>query len=471
MEKVNHKLTMVQVAVRGAIILGISTAASGLALLFNFQEAKQLLAIFTFVLIISSTLLFWNFRLAIAFIGMAAILGGNVLTLQEFIASSELDIILFLVGMMTLVGVLKDLGLFSWIIQSVIGMENMTGRKFIILVMVISALMASVVDEVTSIVIILALIFQVCDTLKVRATPFVIIAVLATNIGSSGTMLGNPIGILIGTKAGFSFLDFITWAAPIMILSLIGALFIVLYWFRADIDMLAERLEARRKKQLGLGPLVKIPFKKGLFILCAAITLIAMHHFLERKLGVEKNTLLIVTPLFISGILMIWKNERARHYIESEVEWWTLMFFMMLFAIAASLEATGVTGQIAELFTETFGENPVILTPVVMFITAAGSAFVDNVVFIAAFIPVINDIGSTPLWWALLFGGCFGGNITMIGSTANIVAIGMMEKRYRAHMSFREWFRIGILVGVITCVFATVLILLLMPFMPAMPGY
>jgi len=471
MQNNNDKLSLTQIGIRGSIMIGISLLMGMLASYSGMHEQKQVLAISIFTLIISATLMFWNFRLAIAFVGMAIILGGKVLTLEQFINSAELDIILFLIGMMTLVGVLKDLGLFSWIIQLVISMKHMTGRLFIITVIIISALMASIVDEVTSIVFMLALIFQVCDTLKVKPTPYVIISVVATNVGSSGTMLGNPIGILIGTKAGFSFVDFVIWASPIMLISLMITLVVVLIWFRKDINLLTERLEARRKMQAGLGPLIEIPYKKGLIILISAVSLIALHHALEEKLGIEKNTLLIVAPLAISGLLMIWKNERARHYIESEVEWWTLLFFMMLFAVAGSLEKTGVTEQIAHNFTKTFGNNPVVLTPVILFISAIGSAFVDNIVFVAAFIPVVNEIGSTPLWWALLFGGCFGGNITLIGSTANIVALGMMEKRYRKHITFLEWFKFGIVIGMITCVVATLLILLIMPLMPAAAGY
>jgi len=471
MEASNDKMTMPQVVSRGTIIVGASIGAGLLAHWMHLHDFKQILSISIFALIISATLVFWNFRLAIAFIGVAIILGGNVLTLEQFIKLAEVDIILFLIGMMTLVGVLKDLGLFSWIIQAIISMEHMTGKRFIVLVMVISALLACVVDEVTSIVFMLALVFQVCDTLKVKPTPFVIISVLATNIGSSGTMLGNPVGILIGTKAGLTFVDFVIWATPVMFISLLATMVVILFWYRHEIKQLNEHLQARRKKQLGLGPLVKIPYMRGLLILIGAIGLIAIHHTLEQKLGIERNTLLIVTPLVISGVLMIWRNERARHYIESEVEWWTLLFFMMLFAIAGSLETTGVTGEISKGFTTTFGDDPRILTPVIVLITAAGSAFVDNIVFIAAFIPIVNDIGSSPLWWALLFGGCFGGNITMIGSTANIVALGMMEKRYHLHMSFKEWFKIGITVGVITSLIATLLILLLMPLMPPMQGY
>jgi Na+/H+ antiporter NhaD/arsenite permease-like protein len=460
MQSDSNKMSAKQVIVRSIIIIFISITVGFISRSSGLEETEQILATSIFALIISSTLLFWNFRLAIAFIGIAIILGGNVISLEQLIISAELHIILFLVGMMVMVGVLKDLGLFSWIIQQILKMKRMTGHLFIITIMLMSALMASLVDEVTSIVFMLALVFQVCDTLKVKPAPFVIISVVATNIGSSGTMLGNPIGILIGTKAGLSFFDFLSMAFPIMTISLIFTLFIVLIWYKKDIQLLSERLETRRKMQLGLGPLIKIPYRKSLAILIIAVTLISLHHFLEQKLGVDKNTLLIVAPLAISGVLMIWKNERARHYIESEVEWWTLMFFMLLFAVAGSLEKTGVTEFIADNFMDTFGNDPIVLTPVILFITAIGSAFVDNIVFVAAFIPVVKEIGEPVLWWALLFGGCFGGNITLIGSTANIVALGMIEKRYRKHITFLEWFKFGIVIGLITCIIASALILL-----------
>lgn len=465
MQSTNNKLSLKQVGLRSIIMVGISLLVGILSLFAGLGESKQIMAVSIFTLIISATLLFWNFRLAIAFIGMAIILAGNVITLEQFIKSAELDIILFLIGMMTLVGVLKDLGLFSWIIQSIIKMKHITGHLFILIIMFMSALMACLVDEVTSIVIMLALIFQVCDTLKVSPTSYVIVSVISTNIGSSGTMLGNPIGILIGTKAGFSFIDFMVTAFPIMLISLVATLLIVLYWYKKDIELFTERLEARRRMLIGLGPLIKIPYKKGLMILISAITLIALHHSIEQELGIAKNTLLIVAPLAISGILMIWKNERARHYIESEVEWWTLLFFMMLFAVAGSLEKTGVTQQIAQNFVNTFGNNPIVLTPIVLFTTALGSAFVDNIVFVAAFIPVVKEIGDSSLWWALMFGGCFGGNITLIGSTANIVALGMVEKRYHKHITFFEWFRFGATIGLITCIIASGIIVLSIVFM------
>lgn len=452
--------------IRGGIILAtapLAIAATARAFSFTFQ---QQMSVGVFSLIILATLLFWQFRLAIAFIGIAALLSTRVLTLHSFIQSSELDIIMFLVGMMVTVGVLKELGLFTWIIQLVIKTSNMTGHRFVGIIVFLGALMACVVDEVTSIVFVSALIFQVCDTLKLKPIPFLMIAVMGTNIGSSGTMLGNPVGILIGHKAGFTFHDFIIWAFPVMMFSLLVALAILMIWFKKDIDIMTIKLKERRELGLRLGPLFEVPYRRGLFILLALIALIASHHSLENALGLEKNTILIVAPLLMSGLLMIWRHSRARHYIEKEVEWWTIIFFMMLFAVAGTLEHTGVTERVAKDFSSFFDNKASLLTPAIIFISALGSAFVDNVVFVAAFIPVVRELNSTPLWWALLFGACFGGNITMIGSTANIVALGMFEKRYRSDIAFFEWLKIGSVIGFITCMIAWGAISLLGPLMP-----
>lgn len=454
---------------RGVCLAVITLIVAGLARWANFSE-PQVLSSSIFVMIILATLFFWQFRLAIAFVGIALLLGFKVLTLHSFIESSELDIILFLVGMMVTVGVLKELGLFTWIIQSVLGMERMTGPIFVTIIVALSASLACAVDEVTSIVFVGALIFQVCDTLKLKPVPFLIIAVMSTNIGSSGTMLGNPVGILIGQKAGFGFEDFIVWAFPVMILSLVITLLMLLAWYKKDIAILTERLHERRAERLGLGPLVQVPYKRGLVILVAMLTLIASHRRIENLLDVEHNTILIVAPLLIAGILMIWRHERARHYIEDEVEWWTLLFFMMLFVVAGTLEHTGVTDKVANDFVRYFGANIAVLTPVVIFISALGSAFVDNVVFVAAFIPVVKALDSNPLWWAMLLGACFGGNITMIGSTANIVALGMLEKKYRTQIRFGEWLKVGAVVGLVTCLVAWGALSVLSPYMPERKG-
>lgn len=463
----NNKIGVAHTGVRAVIMLAASALVGLLALSVGFDR-QQVISCAIFIMIIMATLLFWKFRLAIAFVGIGALMGTNVLTLPTFIRECKLDVILFLVGMMVTVGVLKELGLFTWIIQCVIGLRSITGPRFVLIIVFLGAFMACAVDEVTSIVFVATLIFQVCDTLKVRPMPFIIVAVLGTNIGSSGTMLGNPVGILIGQNASppLRFADFLVWSFPIMLVTLSASLCVMMYWFRRDIRILSQRLEARREMGLGLGPLVEVPYKRGLAILAGMICFIAMHHRLEQLLGLAPNTVLIVAPLVIAGLLMLWRHERSRHYIESDVEWWTLLFFMMLFAVAGTLQETRVTARIADYFQQAFGNRLLVLTPLVIGISAVGSAFVDNIVFAAAFVPVVNKLEQTPLLWALLQGTCLGGNITMIGSTANIVALGMLEKRYRIHILFFEWLKIGAIVGLVSCLIAWAGIAVLAPHMP-----
>ena len=419
----------------------------------------SVIAVCTFVAVICTTLFFWTHRVAVAFLGVAVLIGSHAMTLQGLLRSTELDIILFLIGMMIIVGALKDLGVPTWIIQCIINKERMNGTSFAIILCGLSAVLSSIIGEISSIVVVLALVFQVCDTLKVRATPFVLMAVLCTNIGSAATMLGNPVGIFIGNKAGFTFGQFLTGAMPIAGAALASTVCVLLYWYRKSIGEMTLRMEEHRKLRQGLGPLVRIPHRRGLFVLVATVLFIAFHHQIENALGLtgveNTNAFLIITPLIIAGLLMIYRPKRARYYVEHEVEWWTLLFFMLLFAVAGGLQEQGITRNVADRLAAFTTGDPKALVPFVLGITSVGSAFVDNIVFVAAFKPVIQALiehsaDYSILWWALLFGACFGGNITVVGSTANIVALGLLEKRGHAYIPFLEWLKIGLVIGLLT---------------------
>jgi len=261
------------------------------------------------------------------------------------------------------------------------------------------------------------------------------------------------------------------WSFPLMLVCLVATLAVVMLYFRKEIRHFEERLQDRRKRELGLGPIVKVAYGRGLAVLLGTICLVAVHHPIEIALGLEKNTMLLMAPLISAGIVMIWRRKRARYYVERDVDWWTLIFFMLLFAVAGTLEYTHVTDRMAEGFVQVLGSDLKALVPSIVAITAIGSAFVDNVVFVAAFVPVVRSLAATdihamPLWWALLFGACFGGNITMIGSTANIVALGMLEKRYRVQIRFWQWLKVGALAGIVSCVIATGGVLVMSRWMP-----
>jgi len=464
-----------ELAGRFAILALISVSLGALAHHAWGLNHAQTLSVTVFLVIILATLFFWSFRLAIAFLGLPVLMLTKTLELDCFREHCALEVILFLIGMMVVVGGLRDLGFFTWIIQSIMKMKGMTGRRFVLVTAGASALTASAVDEVTSILFMAALIFQVCDVLKVRPVPFLIISVMATNVGSAGTMLGNPVGILIGSRAGLTFEDFMLWAFPVMLVSLVATIALLLVWYRHEIRELDERLQQRRKHALPLGPTVAVPVRAGLLLIVGTIGLVALHHRIELLLGLETNTVLYMAPLVAAGIVMIWRRERARYYIEHDVEWWTLLFFLMLFGVAGTLQYTEVTSEIAAALKQQIG-GEAAMVPIVMLMSALGSAFVDNVIFVAAFIPVVQElIGDAapvhPLWWALLFGACFGGNITMIGSTANIVALGMMEKRYRTRIVFLEWFRVGLAAAFTACLIAWLALLVTGPIMLATSGH
>ena len=455
---------------RFAILIAVALMVGYFGTASGAMTSVQSTACAVFISIIFGTLFFWGFRLAIAFLGLAVLVFNKSMDIPTFVGSSSLEVIMFLVGMMVIVGALRDLGFFTWIVQLIVSMPHLSSRKFIVVTAAASALLACAVDEVTSIIFISTLIFQVCDRLKLNATPYILIAVLATNIGSAGTMMGNPVGIFIGTKGQLSFGDFMVWAFPLMLVNLFATIALLLWYFRKDLDHFDVSLKERLDRGLSIAPVVEVPYMRGLILIVLTVVAIASHHQTEELLGLDKNSVLLVMPLICAGVVMILKPDRARHYIEKEVDWWTLIFFMLLFAVAGTLEHTHVDKVLANGFSKIAGKTPETLVPFIFTVSAFGSAFVDNVIFVAAFSPVIEQLSVTvkdlPLWWALLFGACFGGNMTMIGSTANIVALGMLEKHGGSQISFFQWFKIGFLCTLLSGAIAVGALLALAPFMP-----
>lgn len=437
------------------ITLSILIGISGKIIDFN---SNQVIAISVFSASVLGTLLFWDFRLAIAFLGISVLLATKTINIENLIIFSSLEVILFLVGMMIIVGLLKEVGFFAWLITLILRIRNLTATKFVIAISILSALSACVLDEVTSIVFMIAAVLEICDYFEVKPTPFIIITVLATNIGSSGTVLGNPIGILIATKSGLTFEDFIKNAFPLMVLSLAATIGLIMLIYRKSIKEFGKKIKELGGNEIFI-KLISIPpeveVKVAIWLFGLTLVGISLHHRIEVICGLQNNTILLAVPLISASIVMIWKWKKARLFVERDVEWWTLIFFLLLFAKTGTLKFTGVTDNIAKYLSILATQSGFMLISLILWISAIGSSVLDNVVLVAAFIPIIQslkDIGinTRPLWWALLFGGCFGGNITMIGSTANIVAIGILEKEKKIKIGFLHWLWVGLIIGIVT---------------------
>jgi len=334
-----------------------------------------------------------------------------------------------------------------------------------------SGLMAALVDEVTSILFITALMLDLCDYYEVNPVNYIISVVLATNIGSSWTVLGNPIGILIALRSGLTFEDFIQTAFPIGLISLASLMVIILLWQRNDLHLLGQKVEdkTRANEEGFLDQWAKIKDRK-FFLGSAAIFVLviiglALHHRMELVLELEHNTLLVAIAILGAGIVMLWKRAQARELLMRDVDWWTLIFFMFLFAKAGCLKYVGLTDIIAASLYQLGRGSLLILIPIILWVSGFTSAACDNVLVVATFIPILQDLTlqlNTPiLWWALLLGSCYGGNMTMVGSTANIVALGILEDRKGIHMTLGYWIKIGLLGSVIPMAIGTVALLII----------
>lgn len=438
---------------RNFLVFGASVASFGVVLWLLLDNFHQTVAGTIFMATVLGTLMFWRFRLAIAFAGIGALLATQTIDIEHTITFMSVDVITFLASMMILVEIAKQGGFFKWFLHRLLAAARYDPVKVMIGLLVISTLMAAMVDEVTSIIFITAIVFEYCRRFKLDPVPFVISTVLATNIGSSATMLGNPIGILIGLRAGLTFEDFLLYATPVAALSLVVIIALCTFWYRKMLKEAEAKVMVTSDIDLESGDLSMREVKLSGALLLATVFMIAIHYRIELLLNVEKSTFLLVAAYAGAAVGLIWRRREARLIVDRGVDWWTLVFFMFLFAKAGALKYTGLTDTLASGIASIASSQHQIQSFILWF-SGFASSVLDNVVLVAAIIPVVQSLGAlgfstAPLWWALLFGGTYGGNITMIGSTANIVALGMLEKEFGYYMKFFKWLSIGLLGGVL----------------------
>jgi Na+/H+ antiporter NhaD/arsenite permease-like protein len=413
----------------------------------------QTIAFVIFAAKTASTLLFWRFRLAIGFIGLALLFVFGVLDVEHFIEFAGLDVIIFLVGMMTVIGYLEEGGFFEYILEKIVNLGRGSPIKVFYALMMASFLLAALVDEVTSILFVTALVLQLTTKSKLNPVPLMMTTVFATNIGSSATVVGNPIGVMIALKSGLTFVDFLIWSLPMALLSLLLITFICSKYYSNYIQSI--RLENVSEGDKSVEKNHKIHW----LIFIGTLSGLVFHHQIEVLLGLPESVMLIGVALLAAGIVLLLERRRAREIIERRVDWWTLSFFLVLFASVGTLKYVGVIEVIARGFLES-GFKGFGLYMFFMWSGGVMSALMDNVLAVAVLIPIIKEfqnfgLNVFPYWWAILFAGTYMGNLTPIGSTANIVAIGIVERKQ--HVPFKEWFKIGFLVSVPTLMLASVI--------------
>lgn len=444
--------------------------------LFSSLLGLNSLQIFSLLVLgsmIGATLMFWRYRVLFAFISLSFMLGVGLIEVGLIKDFAQLDTILFLASMMVIVGYLEERRFFEVLIDRVVGLIGDNPNIVMVFFLVMSAILAALVDEVTSILIMVAIILDYASRYKINPVPFIIMSIFATNIGSSATVVGNPVGVMIAFNAKLSFLEFLRWATPIAIASLFLTLVICRIIFKKEIKELEKIIKDERTKIEKMKELIKETpdIRIPALIFFSTILGLIFHTPLEELLGLDKNSMLLGVPFFFTGIVLFLEREYAREIVERRIDWWTLTFFLIFFASVGTLKHVGTVKVLAEtVYNSTNG----VLEYIILTIFIAGglmTAFMDNVLAVATWIPIIQTIGQLgvntyPLWWTLLFTGTFWGNLTLIGSTANIVAIGALEKRIGIHLTLKYWIPYGFAVTIPTISVAILMILIQLPYMP-----
>lgn len=460
---------------RNAIWYIIGIVVTVIIASFLGLTTKQLASVAGFSTIFFGAIFFWQYRLAFAFFGISILLATGLTDVAHVVESAGLDIILFLIGMMIVVGYLEEKQFFEHLVNKLISFVGMDGNKLIVLMLVASFVAAALVDEVTSILFMAAAMMNITSRYKLNPVPFIIMVVFATNVGSSATVIGNPIGIIIALRSGFGFMDFLRWASPISVVLLIATIFLFLIYYKKPIRQLHEALDAHKKSM----PKNMLPEKQvaprsvmisGITFACVVLGLV-FHAQIEHLFGIQKNTMLLGMSLAGAAVVLLIGRNEARDIVEKRVDWWTLCFFIFLFASVGTLKYQGITEVIAKKIMAAAGTNVPFLMAICVWTSGALTSVMDNVLAVATFIPIIKDLGAMgtptfPMWWSILFGSTILGNLTIIGSTANIVAVGLMERRGLGKVGFLEWLKAGIVIAIPTLLLAHLLLLVQLKWMP-----
>ena len=448
--------------ISGLILAVVASSYLGLT-------AKQLIAVGGFSAIFFGAIFFWHYRLAFALFGVGILLVSGLLDVPHVIEFANVDIILFLIGMMIIIGYLEENQFFEHLVNKLISLVGMNGKVLMILMLLVSGIAAALVDEVTSVLFMITAMINITSRYKLNPVPFIIMIVFATNIGSSATVIGNPIGVIIALRSGLGFMDFLRWATPISFIVLVVTILLFFIYYSKPIKELHKAMEAHKKEKAikeavpekYVAP--KSVILSGIIFACIILSLV-FHSQTEHLFGLAKNTMLLGTSIIGAAVVLIVGRNKARDIVERKVDWWTLCFFLFLFASVGTLAYQGVTSVVAKNIANAAGKNVPLLMGICVWTSGALTSVMDNVLAVATFIPIIKDIGAMgtnifPLWWSILFGSTLLGNLTIIGSTANIVAAGLLERRKMGQIDFMEWLKVGIVVAIPGLLIAHLLLL------------
>lgn len=402
--------------------------------IFNLPPALYAGSLFvlTYVLIVTERL---N-RAIIAMFAAAAMIVGGVLTQQAAVQGVDFNTIGLLTGMMIIVGITRDSGVFQYLAIRSAKVVKADPWGILVMLMLVTALLSALLDNVTTVLLIAPITLLITDTLKISAYPYLFAEIFASNIGGTATLIGDPPNIMIGSATGLGYNDFLFNLAPISIFILFLTLIpIYLIWGRklkADPELISKVMLYREKDA------IKDPvlLKKSLFVL----TLVMIGFIVGHDYGYQPATIAMFgAALLLTLHCLPFTAEKQSQMVTkalNEVEWLTIFFFIGLFILVYGVETTGLLELLAHQVLSLTGGDKAITAMSIIFVSAVASAIVDNIPFVATMIPLIKNMAPSfggseqlvPLWWSLALGSCLGGNGSLVGASANLIVAGFAER-------------------------------------------
>jgi len=395
-------------------------------------------------------------KTVVALAGAGIVLALGVVSSEDAFYSKDTgidwDVIFLLLGMMIIVGVLRRTGVFEYIAIWAVKRAKGSPLRVMVLLVLITATASTLLDNVTTVLLLAPVTLLVCDRLGINPVPFLIAEVLSSNIGGAATLIGDPPNIIIGSRAGLSFNDFLVHMTPIVVVELVVFTLVLPVLFRGsfqvDPDRVADVMELNEREAIQ---------DKRLLIQCGVVLAAVFALFIAHTaLHVEPS----VAALLGAGVLVLISSSKPKDFLAS-VEWETLLFFAGLFVMVGALVKTGVIGDLAALATDATGGDALAAVLLILGVSALLSGVIDNIPYVATMSPLVaelaagiaNPVHAEALWWSLALGADFGGNMTAIGASANVVVLGI-AKRNGTPISFWEFTRKGAVVTLITIVVA-----------------
>jgi Na+/H+ antiporter NhaD/arsenite permease-like protein len=393
-------------------------------------------------------------RTKVALAGGVAIVATQTIDQEQAIEAIDFNTIGLLAGMMLIVRLTETTGLYTYL--AIRAGQLARGRPLAVVIALAgaTALLSAFLDNLTTVLLMVPITFLLADTLDIDPLPLVMIEIIASNIGGTATLIGDPPNILIAGATGLTFMEFVVNLAPIAFIAFTAVTGMLYLWFRPWLRI-APKARAR-VMELDARKSIEDPeeLKRALPVLIGTILLFFVH----KPLHLEPATV----ALLGATVLLLVSTQPVEAAL-SGIEWSTLFFFIGLFVMVGALEETGAIGEIADGVAALTGGNRTAELLGITWISAIASGIVDNIPFTATMIPVVEELaggdGDDAYWWALALGACFGGNFTLVAAAANVAAAGMAERSGRP-IRFVEFLRVGVPATLVSLVLATAYILL-----------